>query len=814
MKIGIELRLIVPGESGGLAPLLSGVLETLFTRHPEHRFLVFCTVFNRHLLTAVPAHVTVRSLPCQDFNAELDRLLRRERVEVLFRCYPQEALDFPLFRQVVLIPDIQHEFHPEFFIPETLRDRRRYYNRDLSQAGAIGTLTEHARRTILEHKWTRCRDIFLMSPALPATRQPVAEERDALAVRERLPPGEYFLYPANLWPHKNHRRVLRAFELLLRRRKHPLTFVFTGHPEGWEELRREFPHLPILHLGFVSASVLKALYEGARALVFFSLYEGFGMPLLEAFGARTPVICSNTTSLPEVGGNAVLTCDPTDIRAMRDLMERVTSDEETRNILTANGEKRLPNYTWERSADSLLAACRRVAGAGATAEGETPISVSSMPLVSIVTPSYNQGGFIKQTIDSVLGQSYPHVEYIVIDGNSTDDTTSVLNSYGPRLSWISEPDRGQTDALNKGFARSKGEVRAYVNSDDLLLPGAVEKAVEHFRRHPDSDMVYGQGVLIDEAGQRIGMYRTDDYSFARLMLDCCVCQPAAFWLTRIAEKVGPFDERLDYAMDYDYWMRIDRAGGRINHLREPLAASRRYPKTKTSAARQMVYDEIFCVSRRHAGYVSVGWCIGLWDYLLCERDRWHLGRLLHRSGLCVLAGRLYYFQSTRNPYDMMQTLHRIEQRLTSGKVSLLEPLWAAFKLARSFVRRLREQKRPVYGFWSDNWLGPECTVRLAPDKSERTQRLAGVSPVENSLSISAGGEELWNYSCPANRRVEISFTVPEAQARQLVLKFSDHVRDLDRRRLSFLLDSTDLFDEQHSSPLIKAPRRSARGEIL
>lgn len=814
MKIGIELRPVVPGRSGGIAPLLGGVLGTLFKRHPGHQFLIFCTVFNRHLLTAVPPHVKVWSLPCKDFNAELGRLLRRENVEVLFRSYPHEALDFPSFRQVVFIPDTQHEFHPEFFAPEVLRDRRRYFNRDLSRAGAIGTLTEHSRRAIIEHKWTRCRDIFLMSPALPATPQSAAEEGGTLAVRERLPPGEYFLYPANMWPHKNHRRVLRAFELLLRRRKHPLSFVFTGHPEGWEELRREFPHLPILHLGFVTPSVLKALYEGARALVCFSLYEGFGMPLLEAFGARTPVICSNTTSLPEVGGDAVLTCDPTDIQAMRDLMERVASDEETRNILTANGEKRLANYTWERSADSLLAACLRIAAAPAAADGARPISVSSMPLVSIVTPSYNHGGFIRQTIDSVLRQSYPHVEYIVVDGNSTDETVSVLKSYGPRLSWISEPDGGQTHALNKGFARSKGEVRAYVNSDDLLLPGAVEKAVEHFRRQPDADMVYGQGVLIDERGRRVGVYRTDDYSFARLMLDCCICQPAAFWLTRIAEKVGPFDERLDYAMDYDYWLRIDRAGGRIDHLRQPLAAARRHPGTKTSTAREMIYDEIFRVSGRHAGYVSVGWCIGLWDYRLCERDRWHLGRLLHRTGLCVLAGRLHYLCSTRNPYDLMQSLHRLEQQLTSGKLSMLEPSWAAFKVARSFVRHLGDRRRPVYGFWSDNWLGPECAVRLAPDKSERTQRLAGVSPVENSLSISAGGEELGNYSCPANRRVEISFTVPETRARRLVLKFSDHVRDPDRRRLSFLLDSTDLFDEQHSSPLIKAPRRSTHGERL
>src|SRR5262245_10715880 len=152
MKIAIELRSIVPGLSGGIAPLIKGVLETLFVCYPEHEFLVFCTIFNRDLLSAVPTHVRVWSLPCHGFNAELDRLLRLESVEVLFRCYPHEPLDFPCPKQVIFIPDIQHEFYPEFFSPEVLRNRRLYFNRDVSRAGAIGTLTEHTRRAILEHK--------------------------------------------------------------------------------------------------------------------------------------------------------------------------------------------------------------------------------------------------------------------------------------------------------------------------------------------------------------------------------------------------------------------------------------------------------------------------------------------------------------------------------------------------------------------------------------------------------------------------------------------------------------------------------------
>jgi glycosyltransferase involved in cell wall biosynthesis len=803
MKIGIDLRPIEVGKSGGITPMMKGILEALFVKYPQHQFLVFCTVFNRSLLPAVPAHVTVWSLPCYGFSAELDRLLRLERVEVLFRCYPNEGLDFPSSKQVIFIPDIQHEFYPEFFSPEALRKRRLYFNSDLSRAGAIGTLSEYARQTILEHKWTYCQDVFLMSPALQLAHQTVLSNGRTLIDQERLPFGEYFLYPANLWPHKNHHRVLQAFELFLRQTKRPMSFIFTGHLEGWTEIRRKFPHLPIRHLGFVNPQVLRALYEGARALAFFSLYEGFGMPLLEAFSAHTPVICSNTTSLPEIGGNAVLTCDPTNIHAMSALMAKVSHDEEMRKVLIANGEKILWNYTWERSAENLLAACQRVSAASTIPIGTQPISVYSMPRVSIVTPSYNQGRFIKQTIDSVLNQSYSNIEYLIIDGQSTDETISILKSYGPSLNWISEEDKGQTDAINKGLARSTGEIRAYLNSDDVLLPDAVEKVVKHFQQRPDLDMVYGQGMLIDEQGHKIGMYETTDYSFDRLVNQCCICQPAAFWRTRIAEKIGPLDNQLNYAMDYDYWLRIDRAGGHIEHLHETLAAWRRYAETKTSSAREKIFEEIFKVSYRHGGFVSINWFYGLWHHRHFERNQKWPRHLLRYTSLYKYIAYLHHVWFHRESYNFRRIINQVEQEVTSGNLRPLKPLWAATKPIKLFVRSLRQRRRPVCGFWSDNWIEPKCTVRLTPDKLNQPQRLTGVSPINNRLRISVGGENLGTYLCPANRRVEVAFTTAAPLGAKLVLEFSEHAVGLDRRRLSFLLESTNLFDEQNSSPLIK-----------
>ncbi|MFO0964057.1 MAG: glycosyltransferase family 2 protein [Gemmataceae bacterium] len=134
------------------------------------------------------------------------------------------------------------------------------------------------------------------------------------------------------------------------------------------------------------------------------------------------------------------------------------------------------------------------------------MSHPDVPLVSIVTPSFNQGRFIRRTIDSVLSQDYPRIEYVVIDGGSTDETIDVLRSYGSRLEWVSEKDRGQSHAINKGLSRTKGAIVAYLNSDDTLAPGAVATAARHFQEHPDWDLIYGEGEYIDEEDKALGLY--------------------------------------------------------------------------------------------------------------------------------------------------------------------------------------------------------------------------------------------------------------------------------------------------------------------
>jgi glycosyltransferase involved in cell wall biosynthesis len=179
------------------------------------------------------------------------------------------------------------------------------------------------------------------------------------------------------------------------------------------------------------------------------------------------------------------------------------------------------------------------------------------PVVSIVTPSLNQAQFIRATIDSVLGQDYSALEYWVMDGGSTDGTLEILRGYGERLNWVSEPDEGQAAAINKGWRLARGEIIAYLNADDVYLPGAIDRVVNFFSAHPGVDIVYGDCDYVDAAGRFLQAYPTRAYDYVDLVRSTIdyIPQPAVFLRRRVLESVGCLDERLSFAMDFDYWLR-------------------------------------------------------------------------------------------------------------------------------------------------------------------------------------------------------------------------------------------------------------------
>ncbi|TCM65868.1 glycosyltransferase [Rhizobium sp. BK068] len=627
--IGVDLYPLNPGTSGGIVPWVQGVLREMVRLYPNDRVILFHRP-GHPPLNIDGANVEFVSLSENptSFYKEMTRHCEQADVSAIVRSYPQEHHpDYPFERQIFVIPDLQHEYFPDFFSRPVLAARRRAFAYALSRGGAIATMTDHSRSTVLDNPWTASKDVFLMPAALP---EELLGEPAIGALPQQVKAFDRFFYmPANLWPHKNHRRLFEAFRRALPALPPKTGLVLTGSPEGLEEALTGYEDLPILHLGFVAHEQVGALFRDTEALVYFSLFEGFGIPLLEAFRHNTPVLCSNSTSLPEVGGDAVLSCDPTDVGTMADLMTRIVNEAGLRESLSAKAAARLAVYDWATPAHALHAALER----RSRPSPSSPVKHS--PLISIVMPTRNHGHFIRASIDSVLNQTYNNVELVVMDGASTDDTVEILKSYGERIRWVSEPDRGQADAINKGMKLVRGDILAYLNSDDILLPGALEKVVGYFESHPECDLVYGEADYIDRDGNITGKYATADFSFERLMHDCCICQPAAFWRRRIADRTGPFDASLQTAMDYEYWLRMAASGGIIHHSPEKLAQSRLHEDAKTLAMRGKIFEEVFKICQQHGGYVSLSYYLGLWHYRIYETSG--SGMKLRR-----FAPRLYY----------------------------------------------------------------------------------------------------------------------------------------------------------------------------
>lgn len=207
------------------------------------------------------------------------------------------------------------------------------------------------------------------------------------------------------------------------------------------------------------------------------------------------------------------------------------------------------------------------------------------PLVSIITPSYNQAGYLEQTICSVLEQDYQNIEYIVMDGGSTDGSVDIIRKYANRLAyWESGIDSGQANAINKGLRIAKGDILGWINSDDLLEPDAITRVFKCFYEKPESALVYGAIIKINEQGNPLNTHVPNIiHNLKDLLINPQVVQPGSFWQRRIMEKIGLLNETLHYVMDYEYWLRIVIAGGILESIPlPPLARFRVTSRSKSS----------------------------------------------------------------------------------------------------------------------------------------------------------------------------------------------------------------------------------------
>lgn len=223
-------------------------------------------------------------------------------------------------------------------------------------------------------------------------------------------------------------------------------------------------------------------------------------------------------------------------------------------------------------------------------------------LISIVTPSYNHAQYIEETIKSVLSQDYPHIEYLIVDGGSTDGTQDIIRKYENKLAWwVSEKDSGQTDAINKGFARAKGDILAWINSDDTYEPGAVAAAVKYLEEHPSVGMVYGDCNFINDSGHVIGRFNAAQTNYRLLRQGYVhIPQQTMFFRAELWRQLGPLDSSFYFAMDYDLWTRI-AAHAEIKYVPQTWANFRLHSSGKSIIADDRCWPEMLRVHYRDGG---------------------------------------------------------------------------------------------------------------------------------------------------------------------------------------------------------------------
>jgi len=267
---------------------------------------------------------------------------------------------------------------------------------------------------------------------------------------------------------------------------------------------------------------------------------------------------------------------------------------------------------------------------------------TSYPKISIITPSYNQAQFLERTILSVLNQNYPNLEYIIIDGGSTDGSVEVIKKYEKYLAyWVSEKDKGQTDAINKGFQKSTGETLAWLNSDDTYLPETFYKVVKNFEQNPQADLIFGNIYFIDESDKRIGELRFTEFDFDTLIYEGGnLHQTGTFWKKEIYERVGGLNSDYKFCMDYDFFCRIAKIG-KLYYIKDYFANFRMNSNAKSSTINYLGRKEHKEIMER---------------YISKDMKRWNLK---YKKNICIMYRFYKYIMQGEIDYILKGFVRRI-----------------------------------------------------------------------------------------------------------------------------------------------------------
>ena len=234
-------------------------------------------------------------------------------------------------------------------------------------------------------------------------------------------------------------------------------------------------------------------------------------------------------------------------------------------------------------------------------------AIDWFPRISVVTPSFNQGAYLRETLASIGDQRYPDLELIVMDGGSTDESLEVIKSYSGILThWESGPDRGQAHAINNGFAKATGDIVCWLNSDDVFLPGALNAVAHTFNAHPDWEWLSAPSLKFGQSlHEQEGFYELP-HDRVGWLVHCPISQPSTFWRRSLYERFGGLDESFHFALDYEYWVRFVFGGVPLRFLDRPLSAYRLHDESKTVAQAEMFKSEETKLRDKYVGLLSTG----------------------------------------------------------------------------------------------------------------------------------------------------------------------------------------------------------------
>lgn len=611
LRVGINLINLYPGKIGGAEQYVRNTIKEMDSF--EHiKMYVFVNDFAYSTFSDGKNSQIVRIDIDNSTDDCLIRFIDEKNLDVMFcPLFFVSPRNCPI-PTVASILDIQHEFYPQYFEESVLNEIRERTKNTLANVDGIITISEYSKETIVDKYGIDGSKIVVTHLNADSEFDKELDTNKLSDIKSGIAEN-YIFYPANSWPHKNHINLLRAYKILKERYSIAYKLVFTGDSkqkkaEIDEFIRKNNLDDDVIYLGYRAQSDMPYIFKGASLLVFPSLFEGFGIPLVEAMRVGTPVACSNCGSIPEIAKDAAIYFDAENPEDIAEKIHNLLNDDCKREDLVLKGYKVAKNYSWRK--------CARITRDYLRTISKKEIAVSSedkLPLVSIITPSYNQGQFIRETIESVLNQDYPNFEYIVMDGESSDNTVDILKSYGNRLKWVSEKDKGQGDAVNKGIRMAKGSIIGWLNSDDTYLEGAISRAVKYLTERPAIGMVYGDAYFTTKSGELMGKYPTMVFDRERLASNCFICQPAGFFRRDVAINAGLIDIKYQCSMDYEFWMRMAKTS-RISYMPELLATSRMYDENKSLARKEEVFSECCEATKKHYGYVPVSWCEGYADY--------------------------------------------------------------------------------------------------------------------------------------------------------------------------------------------------------